>query len=86
MGLVYNAVSQDRLEIDKAQSVFAIVTQKAGIAAAMAHDHFITAGAYEAQLASTGEAAEALTFSFKCRVDEISRRTTRMPKCVGRRN
>ncbi|MCH9650569.1 MAG: YceI family protein [Deltaproteobacteria bacterium] len=48
--LTERAVGGDELEIDRASSVFAVVTHKAGAAARLAHDHLIVARGYSAEL------------------------------------
>jgi hypothetical protein len=52
-------------------SVFAIVTKKAGMAARLAHNHFIVARNFDAQLSADSRNPSNGTFSFKTRVNDL---------------
>lgn len=57
--------------IDKERSVFAVVTHKAGVASAFAHNHFIHATAYDATLAAAESAPEATKFAATVQADQL---------------
>lgn len=52
----------DDYEVDPLQSVFAIVTHKAGFASPLAHNHFIFPSEYAAEARRTSEALENVQF------------------------
>jgi len=57
--------------IDKDHSVFAIVTHKAGLASALAHDHFVHASDYEATLTVDRNAPESMEFSIELPAEKL---------------
>jgi hypothetical protein len=58
--------------IDRGESVFAIATQRAGIAGRMAHDHLVIAGQYEYELSVDEGAIEGISFSFTAKADDLA--------------
>ncbi len=58
--------------VDPARSVFAVLTHKAGIAAGLAHDHLIVAGAPQVVLDFDRERPEATTFTFVVAVEALT--------------
>lgn len=60
-----------RVEIDPAESVFAIVTHKGGIASGAAHNHLVTAVGYQAQLSFDPSSASATSFAFTAAVEDL---------------
>lgn len=52
-------------------SVFAIVTQRAGVAAKLAHDHFIAARAFDAKLSADSSNLNKGSFEFKTKVNDL---------------
>jgi hypothetical protein len=63
LGLLPIAAHAEAFTIDRDESVFAIATQRAGIAGRMAHDHLVHAGEYEYSLAMPDGEPAAITFS-----------------------
>ena len=59
----------DLYSIDTDRSIFAVVTQRGGIAARMAHDHLIAADGYTATVEVTDESVTG--FTFKCETDKL---------------
>jgi hypothetical protein len=49
--------------VDPAQSVFAVVTHKTGVAAALAHNHFVYAREYTCEIQQPGDALESGQFN-----------------------
>ncbi len=66
LGAAFSASAAPAVEytIDPAKSTFAVLTHKAGIAAGLAHDHLIVAGAPQVALAFDRERPEATRFTF----------------------
>ena len=52
-------------------SVFAIVTQKAGVAAKLAHNHFIAARSFDAKLSADSSNLNKGSFEFKTKVNDL---------------
>ncbi|MBM3381393.1 MAG: YceI family protein [Betaproteobacteria bacterium] len=52
-------------------SVFAIITRKSGVAARLAHNHFIVARDFDAQLSADSKNPTSGAFSFKTRVTDL---------------
>jgi len=59
----------EKYKIDSERSIFAVITQRGGIAARMAHDHLITADGFSATINSSGDAVSG--FSFQCETEEL---------------
>ncbi len=57
-----NTAAAQEYEIDKDETVFAVVTHKGGIASALAHNHFIFPVQYEARVWQEGDAVESGRF------------------------
>jgi polyisoprenoid-binding protein YceI len=58
-------------EVDPEESVFAVITHKAGFASRFAHNHFIAAGRFEARLEFTPEALEDTTFELEVNATDL---------------
>ena len=58
--------------VDPAESVFAVVTHKAGVAARFAHNHLIAPQTYTCPIERTGGSVEDLTFSLSFPVAELA--------------
>ncbi len=63
------AANADAYTIDADQSIFAVITQRGGIAARMAHDHLITADEYGATVDITDGSVTG--FTFKCNAEKL---------------
>ena len=61
----------DAFVIDPDESVFAIATQRGGIAGRMAHDHLVHAGHYDYELTVEGDALEQSAFSLTLAAEEL---------------
>lgn len=57
--------------VDPAESIFAVVTHKAGIAARFAHNHLVYPGEYTATLSAESDDPEATRFSLSFPVDKL---------------
>ncbi|MEO8275199.1 MAG: YceI family protein [Thermoanaerobaculia bacterium] len=57
--------------VDESQSVFAVLTHKAGIASGLAHDHVVVAPQPEVKLEFDPQAPESTKFSFSVKVDSL---------------
>lgn len=57
--------------IDSGESLFAVVTRKAGFAAGLAHDHLIAAADYEVRLEFDPQAPESTSFRLETRVEAL---------------
>ena len=57
--------------IEREASVFAIATQRAGIAGRMAHDHLVVAGDYEYELTGVGEGTDGIAFSLTVKAEDL---------------
>lgn len=58
-------------EIDAGESLFAVVTRKAGFAAGLAHDHLIVAGDYTASLEFLPDEPERAGFRLEARTEAL---------------
>lgn len=61
--------SGDSFVVDAEKSIFAVITQRGGIAARMAHDHLITADGYRATVDVTD--GSVTNFTFKCETNKL---------------
>jgi hypothetical protein len=64
------AAIADAWEVDTDTAVFAVVTQRGGIAARLAHDHLITASEYTASV--TGDDGTISAFTFECAAADLA--------------
>lgn len=67
--MLTTATAAEPYAVDTDASVFAVMTQRGGIAARFAHDHLITAADYEAGLEIRDGAVTA--FEFRCEVEKL---------------
>lgn len=61
----------DEWTLIEEETVFAVVTHKAGLASGLAHNHLITAQKYQAQLTFDDQDVEAVQFSFSLNVQDL---------------
>ncbi len=66
---VGSAASAETYAINSERSIFAVITQRGGIAARMAHDHLITADEYRATVDVTDGTVTG--FTFKCGTKQL---------------
>jgi hypothetical protein len=67
-------------KVRDADSVFAIVTQKSGVAARLAHNHLIVARNFDAQLSADSKNLSSGTFTFKTKVNDLEVDRTELQK------
>ncbi len=58
--------------VDPAESVFAVITHKAGVAARLAHNHLITPRAYSCEIGNAQDSIESLSFALTVPVKELA--------------
>ena len=63
--------SAAELRIVEAESIFAVVTHKAGFASGRAHNHFITAGTYKARLEGIENSADGASFEIEVDAEHL---------------
>ncbi len=71
MSLFASSASAQSVEIDVSESIFAVVTHKAGFASGVAHNHLVTAADYDVRLSLDPVAPLAADFELTTSVDKL---------------